>query len=76
MPMLHRVVMNVIHVPLEIELIPNRVLPESLLPHAAKTLGALTRGHVCFQPPFSRIPPCEVLFDLTPPGGKVVVTSR
>jgi len=33
--------MNVIHVPLEIELIANRVLPESLLPHAAKAFAPL-----------------------------------
>ena len=45
MPVLNRVVMDVIHMPLQITMIPNQVFPEAPLPDAAFTLIGAALGY-------------------------------
>jgi len=40
--------MNVIHVPVQVALVTDHVLPESLMPYTARFLMDLTRGRLKF----------------------------
>jgi len=74
--MFNRIVVNVIHVPLEIDLITDRVLPESLLPHAAQAFAPLAGRDASFTRITLQIGSGEGFFYLPPTHGEVCVSGR
>ena len=66
-PMLHGIVMDVIHVAGEISVVADRMLPKPLLPDAANALGTSRGRYAAFNADAGRqIRACEPLLDLPP----------
>lgn len=65
-PVLDRIVMNVIHMPLKVLLVANLMLPKPALPNAPLALAAALRTLVTFGPAGTKIPPREARLDSGP----------
>jgi len=74
--MFNRVVVNVIQVTPEVRLVANRVLPESLLPHAAQAFAPLAGRDASFTRITLHVGSGERFLYLPPAHGEVCVSGR
>ncbi len=75
-PMFHRIVVNVIHMPVEIQLIPDGMFPETSLPYRSFSLFDMRRVPFFSRPNVQQICFCKQPFNFFPSNREIAIIFR